>query len=140
MFSKIISLFMSAFMFIASLLGLNIGKDAKDLVNYGLDNKTVSVSVSENASTGYKWTYKIDNEKVAKLSGDEYIYSAPEGMVGAPGTRTFTFKGVSEGKTNIVLSYERSWEAIPARIIIISLTVNSDRTLEAKLISDSGAD
>ena len=136
MFSKIIGLFMSALMFIASLLGINVGKENKDMISYGLANKTVSVSVSENGSTGYKWNCKIKNEKVAKLAADKYEYSAPADLVGAAGTRTFTFKGVSEGETYIYLTYERSWEKLAGRTIIINLKVSADKTLEAKLISD----
>lgn len=137
MFSKIFSFFMSALMFIASLLGFNVGKEAKDMITYNLTETAVSVSVSENASTGYKWQYKIADEKVAVLSGNEYVYTAPAGMVGAAGTRIYTFKGVSEGSTYITLKYVREWEPVPARTIVIKLTVNANRTLSAALISDT---
>ncbi len=128
---------MSALMFIASLLGFNVGKEAKDMITYNLTETAVSVSVSENASTGYKWQYKIADEKVAVLSGNEYVYTAPAGMVGAAGTRIYTFKGVSEGSTYITLKYVREWEPVPARTIVIKLTVNANRTLSASLISDT---
>lgn len=137
MFSKIISFFMSALMFIASLLGFNVSKDAKDMITYNPTETAVSVSVSENASTGYKWQYKIADEKIAVLSEDEYIYTAPAGMVGAAGTRIYTFKGVSEGSTYITLKYVREWEPVPARTIVIKLTVNANKTLLAALISDT---
>lgn len=128
---------MSAVMFIASLLGLNIGKEDKNMIDYNFNKTAVSVSISENPSTGYRWTYKIADEKKVCLSGDKYSYNAPADIVGAAGVRTFTFKGVSQGKTNVVLTYGRDWEIAPARVIVISITVGEDLKLEALLVSDT---
>ncbi|MGN0444908.1 MAG: protease inhibitor I42 family protein [Acutalibacteraceae bacterium] len=140
MFSKIFSLFLSFIMLITSLFGGGADKDKSDIISYNLSKTTVSVTISENPSTGYQWSYNIINEKVAYLSADRYVNTAPEGVSGAAGTRILTFRGIEEGTTKIVLSYERPFEeeSEPIRVITLILTVNSDKTLEASVFSDTG--
>lgn len=140
MFSKIFNLFLSFIMLISSLFGVGADKNKSDIISYNLSKTTVSVTLTENPSTGYQWSYNIINEKVAYLSVDRYVNTAPEGVVGAAGTRILTFRGIKEGTTKIVLSYERPFEENPEpiRVITIMLTVNSDKTLEASVFSDTG--
>ena len=139
MFSKIFNLFLSFIMLISSLFGGGADKNKSDIISYNLSKTTVSVTLTENPSTGYQWSFNIINEKVAYLSADRYVNTAPEGVAGAAGTRILTFRGIKEGTTKIVLSYERPFEENPEpiRVITIMLTVNSDKTLEASVFSDT---
>lgn len=135
MFSKIAGFIMSIVMFICSLLGINFGKaDSGEIIQQD-EKSSFSISVEENATTGYRWSCKIDNEKIVKLTNDKNVYE-DKGLIGAPTTRVFTFGAVKEGKTTITLSYERSWEKEPIRVITIAVEVLPDLTVTSEVISD----
>ena len=84
-----------------------------------IGTKEVSVDLEENPTTGYSWTYSIDDESVIQYVSDEYIdpsalssssgsseTSEPETtLVGAPGVRRFTFTPVGDGSTTIQFKY-----------------------------------
>lgn len=69
----------------------------------------LDLKLDSNPTTGYFWYLKdIDASQIDQLS-DEYIADpAPEGVVGSGGHQLFTFEALSTGKSNLVLSYERS--------------------------------
>lgn len=136
MFSRIINILISVIMAISSILGIGSADKKDEMISYNLLKTSVTVSISENPSTGYKWKYNVINETVAKVTHDEYIHTAPDGLVGAPGVRKLTFKGLKPGSTKIIMTYEREWEGEPVRTIEILLTVNSDLTLRADVFSD----
>lgn len=131
MLSKILGFIMSIIMFIGSLFGFagenkNEEKKARDMIEYGSDRKSFTVSVSENPSTGYLWELTIDDESVVKLVNSEFIYPYQDGLVGATGTRIFTFETVAPGTTTIVLNYARSWEKGSADTMTITVEVAED--------------
>ena len=142
MFSKIISFFMSIWVFLCSLLGIGAGKgETPEFIDYSNGNKTVIVSISENPSTGYGWEYNVSNETVIKLDKNDYINPKQTNppIAGALGTRVFNFSGLKSGTALVTLTYERSWENEPVRTIVIQITVADDLTLNAELISDISA-
>lgn len=110
-FAKIVAFFMAVLAF----FGINIQKEpvkkeAFSQAQVEYYDKSVNVSVSENASTGYIWQYEIKGESVS-LSGDKRISDpATKGLSGAPVTRCFTFKAIKPGKTTVKFEYLRPWE------------------------------
>lgn len=59
---------------------------------------TVTVNMTENASTGYSWAAESqDNCSVAVKTGSYAQGKQPVGMVGAPGTRSFEVSGKELG-------------------------------------------
>jgi inhibitor of cysteine peptidase len=69
------------------------------------------IELEENPTTGYAWTVSISDESVIRPGGDQYNdESSGEGLVGAPGTHSFTFEALAKGTATITLVYERSWE------------------------------
>ena len=60
-------------------------------------------------------------------------------MVGAPGTREVSFKGLAAGTATVTFRYLRSWEGGPVRTVVLQLTVAADKTLTASLVSDTAA-
>lgn len=140
MFAKIIAWIMSAVIALCSFFGINIGSQpsSDEMIQYGNDGKSVSIVLEENGTTGYRWTVTNANDKIAKLTKDVFFIPAEaQGMAGAPGTRVFTYSAVSQGVTTVVLSYERSWESVPIRVITVALTVAADMTVSAAVISDT---
>lgn len=89
-----------------------------------IGTKEVSVDLEENPTTGYSWTYSIDDESVIQYVSDEYIdpsalssssgsseSSEPETpLAGAPGVRRFTFTPVGDGSTTIQFKYARPFD------------------------------
>ncbi len=82
------------------------------------DSKPISVTVGQefkitlwyNSSTGYQWTFpKPIDEKLLKLVRTDYGKSDPR-YIGSGGDQTWTFKALTEGKTEIELGYVRPWE------------------------------
>ena len=141
MLSKLFSIVMSVILFIGSLLGIRLGpqQPPSDMITYSKDQKVVTIAVSENGSTGYTWKHQISDLTVLKLTDDTFLppAGADSGLVGAPGTRMLSFAGLRAGKATVTLQYLREWEnKIPARTIVIEITVSGDLTMQATLISD----
>jgi predicted secreted protein len=69
----------------------------------------ITVGLPENPSTGYSWSYNIDN-KVAEVIEDCFV--PPENSIpGAGGTRLLSLRIIGSGELS--MSYERSWEKQP---------------------------
>ena len=69
----------------------------------------LSLKLDSNPTTGYFWYLKdIDASQVDQLSDDYFADPAPEGITGSGGHQMFVFEALSTGKSNLVLSYERS--------------------------------
>ena len=70
----------------------------------------IRVELCSNATTGFSWTYEIDNESVLKF--EDYDYLEPEGdeLEGTAGTDVWTFEAVGEGTAEVVMEYSQTWE------------------------------
>ena len=68
------------------------------------------ITLESNPTTGYEWQADFD-ESLLKLVQDEFkpAKTGP-GMTGVGGKQSFTFQGVKKGKTEVTLTYKRSWE------------------------------
>lgn len=73
----------------------------------------LNLKLDSNPTTGYFWYLKdIDASQVDQLSDTYNADPAPEGLVGSGGHQLFVFEALSTGKSNLVLSYERSPEDV----------------------------
>lgn len=69
----------------------------------------LNLKLDSNPTTGYFWYLKdINASQVDQLSDEYKADPAPEGVVGSGGHQLFVFEALSTGKSNLVLSYERS--------------------------------
>lgn len=69
----------------------------------------LNLKLDSNPTTGYFWYLKdIDASRVDQLSGDYFADPAPEGVTGSGGHQIFVFEALQVGKSDLVLSYERS--------------------------------
>ena len=66
------------------------------------------IELMENASTGYRWQFRVVSGKAAKI--DDQYDAQNATTVGGAGKRTMTYKAV--GKKGIVIEakYKRSWQ------------------------------
>jgi len=70
----------------------------------------VKLDLEENPSTGYSWRWECDVPEAVELVGDDYEQGGEEGMVGAPGLRSFRFAALAPGKVAITFHYGQDWE------------------------------
>ena len=75
------------------------------------DSDCVTISLEENPTTGYQWSYTVDPEGVLEEKSSEYIEGNSDGeMTGVPGKHEWVFEAVSDGDVNITFVYARSFE------------------------------
>ena len=67
------------------------------------------IKLDSNPTTGYYWYLKdIDASRIDELSESYFADPAPEGVTGSGGHQMFVFEALKIGKSDLVLSYERS--------------------------------
>jgi len=76
-----------------------------------------------NPTTGYSWQYKVENPEIVKIT-EEIVNENKDGMVGTPSKFKYKIEGVKAGSTQILFTYQRSWEKDVASIQTDTLTVN----------------
>lgn len=105
-----------------SSLNSKIALETSPTANNLKVNEVGTVSLSENASTGYSWHYIIDNNNVISLQSEDSIQPAMSsaGMVGFSTTHVWNFKANKEGTVKITFKYYRTWEG----------TDNAEKTYE----------
>lgn len=103
--------------------GVNTYTDANERINIGVDQEFI-IALDSNPTTGYNWEESYD-DTMLKLVESEYELGkqAEEGLVGAGGTQYFRFKALQTGKTDITLTYKRSWETESADQKVFSVTI-----------------
>lgn len=82
----------------------------------------VTVTVSENPTTGYRWKVEALTGPLSLVSSD--FDPAPDGRPGQGGTRTIVVHADRRGTGELRISYERSWQAGSAESERRTLTVN----------------
>lgn len=95
-------------------LASDVTKISNKAVSIG---KIVSITLDENATTGYSWHYSIENSDLIKFDSESTSDSGTTDAkdikpvtVGAGSKHTWNFKGVKQGGTKITFKYYRSWE------------------------------
>ncbi|HOP37491.1 MULTISPECIES: protease inhibitor I42 family protein [Mesotoga] len=82
--------------------------DLKILMNEVTLGTTFTVTLEENASTGYTWQYVVLGDGITEKSKEISVDKSDK--VGAPSKVTWTFQAVDEGYSTIIFRYFRSWE------------------------------
>ena len=69
----------------------------------------LNLKLDSNPTTGYYWYLKdIDASRIDQLSEGYFADPAPEGLTGSGGHQMFVFEALQIGKSDLILSYERS--------------------------------
>jgi len=75
------------------------------------EQKTATIELEANATTGYTWVYTMTPENIIRLVSNEYIPDKNnEGIAGGGGKQIFTFEAIAEGEAELVFSYLKEWE------------------------------
>jgi inhibitor of cysteine peptidase len=69
---------------------------------------TITISLDENPTTGFRWELEPANDAALELLSSEYI--APGAGVGGGGRRLWTFKARRSGEVRLVLKRRRVWQ------------------------------
>ncbi len=103
--------------------GIETYTDADKTISANVNQEFV-IALDSNPTTGYNWEEDYD-EAMLKLVESEYEIGkqAEEGMVGAGGTQYFRFQALKTGKTEITLTYKRSWETESADQKVFSVDI-----------------
>lgn len=68
----------------------------------------VTVRISENPTTGYRWAIDQQDNHLLELQTSDYK-ATTEGLMGGGGERSFTFRAAQQGNTEIRLKLWREW-------------------------------
>jgi inhibitor of cysteine peptidase len=71
--------------------------------------QTLTLQLTENPTTGYRWSIAPFNDQLLKLTDDRF--DLPKGSaMGGGGQRILTFKATRSGQINLTLNHKREWE------------------------------
>lgn len=104
-------------------------KDAPMPEGVTVENELITVSYEENPTTGYTWSWTIDNEDIVAFKSDTFTSPDSETeFVGAGGIHTFVFEAQGPGEAVITMTYRRDWEGGDSNDPInLKVTVDKDR-------------
>lgn len=81
-----------------------------DGASFNVDlNSTFQISLEENGSTGYQWSYSDSDLDSVNLVSEDYYTFTPN-LVGTPSQKVWTFQALEPGKHTLTFSYTRPWE------------------------------
>jgi inhibitor of cysteine peptidase len=91
-----------------------------------ISGDTFKITLEENPTTGYSWSYIMVPEGILTLENDAYVSNDSTGqIVGGGGIHTWNFKGLSKGTTTLTFKYYRPWEnestSIDLRIVTVEV-------------------
>ena len=120
--------------FAANAQTLATTPDGKNPLTFSVDGKTLTAKLIGNATTGYSWTCKVDDESIVSKSSDQYVANESNGQVGVGGVHTFVFEGAKKGSTKITFTYKRPWETDGAgvRMLKVKYTGSKIKASEVK--------
>ncbi|GHU48678.1 hypothetical protein FACS1894200_06230 [Spirochaetia bacterium] len=91
--------------------------------------RVAAVELAGNPTTGYSWTYTMENLGIIAELSREYRQAAQDTpqRLGAGGIFSFVFDGLREGQTDLHFVYARSWEAPEKAVARAVFTVRVDK-------------
>ncbi|WP_162932454.1 protease inhibitor I42 family protein [Solimonas sp. K1W22B-7] len=92
--------------------------------------QALTLDLVSNATTGYRWTWANPVNPVLAKAG-EPVYtpsqSARDGMVGAGGIETWTFRPTAYGETTLRMEYRRPWGTQTPAEKVLTYTVKVEK-------------
>ena len=71
--------------------------------------ESCDITLVENATTGYLWSYAVSDETVLSVIDGEQA-AGDESLAGAPGTHSFSVVGVGAGEASVTFTYSQPWD------------------------------
>lgn len=99
------------------------------------DAHVLTVRLDANATTGYSWTYEIDNPAVLELVTAEYVpFENEEGLLGVGGEWVASFRGLTAGTASLTLYYGSADDAAPVDTRTLEIAVAEDTALTLNFV------
>ncbi len=73
-------------------------------------DKTATIVLEENQTTGYTWAVSVDDESVISLKSDKYYSESVNDVVGAGGVHEYIFEAMNPGTAEITFSLGQQWD------------------------------
>ena len=102
------SIFLFLFLSLTAFSGCQSGEELP--AGCSIRDGKLSVVLEENPGTGYAWQAEVGDGAVLVLESDSFVQGGSSGRVGAPGERTWVFRGFARGESRLDFRYFRSWE------------------------------
>ena len=83
------------------------------------------ITLQSNPSTGYSWSYSVDNEGMVTETSHSYSSSDPE-LFGSDGAEEWHFQGLKEGNASITFVYSRNWDNSEVKTKTFTYYIDSD--------------
>lgn len=71
--------------------------------------QTLTLQLTENPTTGYRWSIAPFNDQLLKLTDDRFDLPKSSAM-GSGGQRILTFTATRPGQVNLTINQKREWE------------------------------
>ncbi|SDF55367.1 inhibitor of cysteine peptidase [Fontibacillus panacisegetis] len=96
--------------------------------------ESFKITLEENTSTGYSWSYKSDSDAIQLIAENSEAPSQTDPpMMGAPSQKTWTFKADKKGTYTLKFSYARPWEKDVPAVETVTCTIKvTDETTKSK--------
>lgn len=100
------------------------------LLNCGEKNKQLELTYTTNGGVPYKWEYEIsDNSIIEFVKSYEIENQNKDGMVGAPISTNYVFKGLKKGKTTITFRYISIIDGSISKEEIVNVKVDKNKNV-----------
>lgn len=73
-------------------------------------DKTATVVLEENPTTGYTWAVSIDNQDVVSLKNDSYTQTGDKNLTGAGGVHEYVFQAANQGTAVVTFELGQQWD------------------------------
>lgn len=94
------------------------------------ESQTEKINMKGNPTTGYTWTYEIENEDIIKIE-EQIFYQGDERIAGAPSLFVYTISSLKPGTTEVKFEYSRSWETGSAiETLVYKISVDKKGKIE----------
>ena len=97
--------------------------------------KNQKIILDENPTTGYTWSYKIEDESIVKIE-DENFVAASGDLVGAGGYHHYTISGLTQGKTDIIFNRMRVWDGEDSTIETVRFFISVDEENKIAILEE----
>jgi predicted secreted protein len=92
------------------LAGLILAACAAPAAGESYKDKTATIVLEENPTTGYTWSVSVDNPLVIGLNSDKFYASGDKNVVGAGGVHQYVFKAAGPGDAIITFDLGQQWD------------------------------
>ncbi|PYG86927.1 inhibitor of cysteine peptidase [Ruminiclostridium sufflavum DSM 19573] len=86
-------------------------------------NSTFEISLEENPSTGYEWSYSFSEDQAASLISESSFLFSPN-TAGTSIHKIWSFEALKPGTYTLTYEYSRPWEEAAEPVATVQCTIN----------------